>query len=76
MENMVRMAVLSLVAGFIFGMVALYSFAAPCGLNAQELSSMGDFERNDYVETCGLPDPDNGYVWAEDFTQVPYSFYS
>jgi hypothetical protein len=44
-------------------------------LTARQLSDLPDAERQAYVARHGHPTPPAGYVWAEDHTLVPDSFY-
>jgi len=45
-------------------------------LTAQQLVKLSDAARWAYVKKHGLPKVPPGFVWAEDFTYVPLSFYS
>jgi|GEM_PF-2164003 len=45
-------------------------------LTAQQLVKLPDAARWAYVKKYGLPKVPTGFVWAEDFTYVPLSFYS
>jgi hypothetical protein len=71
---MARISVAAILAALVIGLTPLT--AGTSEYTAEEFSSLPDEQRWYLVdEGYTLPDPPPGYVWAEDLTLVPESFY-